>query len=201
MIKIIKDGKEYSVRLVSLYNEYNCAVKMCGRLGTEVKTSDGINHNYFPIADELRDTKIKDNLIKDFIDSWSNKDSFKPLKSSSQVFPNDSGTYLPSMLLYADRVDGGGRAEWYNNWRGLINLFESEPKWGVRVFKLPVFSNRTYGVGACASRVWGIIPPPLNQCVLAGPITDGFKGSLKSVVGYGNLSPSDHDEIKQAIGV
>lgn len=175
----------WKVGLTAKYCEYNCGNKTTGRL--ELVVTDGnstTNHGAQQVIKELQDNKIRDQVIENFLKDVSESGSYQALNKGggAPFFPSDSGIYPPGVLVYADRIHMNKAYTWYNNWKGLIELFELEPKFGVKISKSPIIPNRYYGVGA-PSRVWTIILPSISQhtCFDAKTTTPAMKASLSAM--------------------
>lgn len=151
-MRTTKVGK-YTVGLEAVYGEYNCGNKTVGRL--KLVVSEG---GQGLIVEELKTTKIRDAVIENYVRDLGDSNTFKSLNTNSLMFPNDSGTYPPGVLIYADRIQMNKSFTWYNNWKGLIEVFDTEPKFGVVVLKSPIIPNKLYGI-ATPSRVWTLLLP------------------------------------------
>lgn len=155
------EGK--NVGLTAKYGEYNCGNKTVGRLellvtelGSKTNLGGGI------IAHELAKEKIRDKIIENYLADLLRADTFIPLKDGAPFFPTDSGKYPPGVLIYADNIRMNKAFTWWNNWKGLIEVFENEPKFGVVVLKSPILPNKYYGTGA-PSRVWTLVLPSISE--------------------------------------
>lgn len=193
---------EYAVQLTSAFGEYNCGNKTCGRLELICKDKAGTNQGGGIIAEELKKVAVRDKIIQNFLESLTLQETYKPLnKGGGQAFfPNDGGTYPPGILIYADRIHMNQSYTWWNNWKGLLEVFENEDKFGVVVLKSPILPNRYYGTGA-PSRIWTIVLPSIAKhiCYDKKHVSPEMASSLKTVMNaYG--SPLLNKEIK-ALGV
>lgn len=198
--KVLYQDKPLVLR--SKFNEYNCAVKMCGRLYLEHagKDLDGWFSN--DLVEFLQ--KNKTEIIKELGQHLTSKNTYTQLLEKNNMFPMDSGTYLPSYLLYADRIVHKGDLRWWSEWPGLIQELETHPEHGFKVFKLPAFINNFYKSSFCASRVWGIVPPAFNKLVVTQETKDYLKEkyslSNSSIQALG-MPETDTQDIKQILGL
>lgn len=154
----------FTVHLKSVYGEYNCGNKTVGRLELVVKDKDDGAASAFQIGAELNSKKVRDAVIKDYLHNMTLKETFTQLKEGSLMFPQDTGTYVPGILVYADRIMMNQSYTWYNNWKALIEIFEKNPDFGVTVIKTPILPNKFYGVSA-PSRVWTICLPGVAEFI------------------------------------
>lgn len=197
-MKTVKIG-EFSARLVSQFGEYNCGNKTCGRLTIEaLKEGDTTNYGAANIEKELEQESIRDEIVKNFLADIDKSTAYSSLNTGAgQYFPTDTGHYRPGVLMYADRVAMGKHIKWYNNWKGLIELFETEPKFEVRVFKSPILPNVFYGTSA-PSRMWIIALPTVSKhiCYDKEHVTNEMRTNLVAVrKHYG--SPVLNQELEQ----
>lgn len=153
---------EYQVYLTAKYGEYNCGNKTVGRLELIVDNAEGVNQTGGTISQDLEKSSYRDKIIKVYLDSLSDAKTFVKLCDNSPMFPNDTGTYPPGVLIYADRIHMNKAYRWWNNWKSLIEVFETEPKFGVVVLKSPIIPNKYYGTGA-PSRIWTLVLPSISE--------------------------------------
>ena len=156
----------FKAGLKAVYGEYNCGFKTCGRLELVVTKGDNkANMGYQKINEELKDEKIRDQIVFNFLEDLKSTSTFKSLsEGATEFWPHDGGTYLPGALIYVDSINYDSAIKWFNNWRGLIALFETEPKFNVTVVASPILPNRFYGTGR-PSRVWTICLPSISEHV------------------------------------
>ena len=176
----VVDG--YDVALKCEFGEYNCGNKTVGRLSLEV-TKKGQKFDGGVIGEALEKKSIQDKILKNFFEWINDGSTYKSLKEGlGNIWPTDSGHYTPGVLIYADRIAFNKGFRWWNNWKGLIKLFEDRPELNVVVIKSPILPNKFYGTGA-PSRVWTIVLPSISKHVcLDGKCTPEMKASLKSVL-------------------
>jgi hypothetical protein len=176
----------WKVGLTATYGEYNCGNKTTGRLALVV--TDGksnINQGSQKVATELEDPKIRDEVIGNFLKDIDDRSTHIPLNSGCKFFPGDHGVYPPGILMYADAVRMDKSYKWYNNWKALIEVFETEPKFKVVILKSPILPNRYYGPSK-PSRVWTIVLPTISKhvCFDKKHVTAEMKDNLTGLVGY-----------------
>lgn len=177
-----KVGK-YNVWLSALYGEYNCGNKTVGRLQLHVNNGDDpVDVGSGVIAKELEDPKIRDAIIFNYLEDLNQRATFKALKDGCPFFPLDSGVYPPGVLIYCDAIHMNKSFTWYNHWKGLIEVFETEPKFGVVVLKSPILPNRYYGPSK-PSRIWTLVLPSIAKdiCFDKASVTPGMKVSLSAI--------------------
>lgn len=175
----------FNVGLKAVYGEYNCGFKTCGRLELVVtKGADKTNLGFQQVNEELKEIKIRDKIVDNFLEDLKDHSTFKSLKSGAPEFwPTDSGIYPPGALIYIDSINYDAAYTWYNNWRGLISLFETEPRFKVTVVASPVLPNRYYGTSR-PSRIWAICLPSISQhvCFDKKSTTEEMKASIAEAI-------------------
>lgn len=189
----------WKVGLTAKYGEYNCGNKTTGRL--ELVVTDGkssTNHGSQQVIKELGDDTIRDKIIKNFLDDVSDKGSHIALNKGCGFFPSDPGIYPPGVLLYCDSIRMDKSITWYNNWKGLIEVFETESKFGVTILKSPIIPNVYYGP-AKPSRVWTILLPKVavHACFDRKTTSVAMKDNLTSLAQYGAVSLRLRTELKE----
>lgn len=193
---------DYLVNLTALYGEYNCGNKTTGRLELVVTVpKSSTNVGAAAIHKELESNKLRDVIIFNFLRDLDERTTFIPLRDGCKFFPHDTGVYPPGVLIYADRVVMNKSYTWYNNWKGLIEVFETESKFGVVVIKSPILANKYYGPSA-PSRVWTLVLPAISQhvCWDKDNISKDMKKSLEELAGQVSTSKLLTKELK-ALGV
>ena len=181
----IKIGN-YKVGLKAVYGEYNCGNKTVGRL--ELVVTEGAsrtNLGWTVVKDQLEEVKIRDAIIENYLKDLDESSTFTTLMAGSPMFPNDSGTYRPGTLIYMDSVSYNYSYKWYNHWKALIALFETEPKFGVVVLKSPILPNRFYGTDR-PSRIWTLVLPCIAKdiCFDKKSTTPEMRASLAEYAEY-----------------
>jgi hypothetical protein len=164
MVTLEKHGQKWSFDLNFVTTEYNCGAKIVGRLSPKIVYLATQKEVYFSEITDVIEAN-KDTIIADLAKKLDDRKTFKPLNSSSPSFPSDSGVYLPTCVLYGDRIVAPQGTLWYNNWRGLIKELRNNPKLGWKVIDGPVYINRLYG-GNCWSKWWFIFPPSQAAAVV-----------------------------------
>ena len=173
----------YTVGLQAKYGEYNCFSKTCGRLELVVTKPDSkTNLQGNAIKDSLAKTTTRDKIITNFLADLDDSSTFGSLASGAPFFPGDTGHYRPGILVYIDRIAMNQSFTWWNNWKALIEVFETEPKFGVVVVKSPIVKSRYYGESA-PSRVWNMFLPTVSNtlCTDKGHVPAAMKSALKDV--------------------
>lgn len=147
------------------FEEYNCAVKMIGRLEPVVQTIQG--EPIYAHSDPEAFVKHKAEVIKEFGRWLDSKESLNALNSGGGkvFFPNDGGKYFANMYLYADRCYVPAPENYWKHFPSLIRELETTPEYGFQVFQMPVFANVTWG-GCVPSSVWGIVSPGRTKDLL-----------------------------------
>jgi hypothetical protein len=200
-MKIEINGIEYEAFLKCVANEYNCSVKMVGRLELDIKS---IKDGQVPYVDSTISKAIlanKRELIREFSERVVDKAYWPSLRNKNNIFPVDSGVYLPNILLYADIVtkDPG---YFYTDFKALILELEKDPSYGWQIFKFPLYSNNTYSGSVRPSRVWGLVPPLMvGHMLLPGMVGDKHKNFIRSYGIPKSIPLEDQREIRQAIGI
>lgn len=176
---------DFTVGLKAVFGEYNCGFKTCGRLELVVtKGASKTNLGAQQINAELKEVKIRDQIVGNFLEDLKDSSTYKTLKDGAAEFwPTDSGTYPPGALIYIDSINYDAGITWYNNWRGLISLFETENKYGVVVVTSPVLPNRFYGTGK-PSRIWTICLPSISEhiCFDKASTSAAMKNSISNTI-------------------
>lgn len=198
-------GVNKNVRLAYLSTEYNCSVKLVGRL--ELQAEEAIWKKIWPdyeLNQLLLEKKIKDTLIQEFSNYTQDIETYNRLRETSPYFPNDSGKYRPNYLLYADVITSSPGNPWYTDFKTLIREFQENPYHGFKVFELPMYTNNTYSMSFHPSKVWGIVPPSQVGRLLIPDLFNNTsaKESLENYIKNGSIShwPSaDFQEFKKLL--
>lgn len=189
----------WKVGLMAKYGEYNCGNKTTGRLELVVTNGkSNTNHGSQQVIKELQDDKIRDKIIKNFLEDIVDHKSHIALKDGCSFFPSDGGVYPPGVLLYADSIRMDKSITWYNNWKGLIEVFETESKFGVTILKSPIIPNVFYGPGK-PSRVWTILLPKvaIHACFDRKTTSAAMKETLTAIAQHGCESKILKAELKE----
>jgi hypothetical protein len=189
-MKISHNGQLKNVILGFTSTEYNCSVKLIGRLTFNIEGKAGYADQL--MTHELMKPEVKNELIKELALKMSTRETYPPLKTSSPYFPNDSGTYLPNYLLYADSITITPDAPWFSSFKAFIREIQNNPVHGFKVFELPMYSNNTYGGSLWPSKVWGIVPPAMvSRLLLPGIVKDSsiVEGAIALKKHGGNSYP------------
>jgi len=156
------DGSKAYIRLAFTSTEYNCSVKLVGKLVLQ-KSHDGLSwFDHWPSGELgalLRKEEVKNQLIREFSGYCATHTTYRMLKETSPYFPTDSGRYLPNYLVYADSIIIGKDQAWFTSFKALIREFQQHPEHGFQVFEFPMYNNNTYAGSFWPSKVWGIVPP------------------------------------------
>lgn len=174
----------WKVGLTAKYGEYNCGNKTTGRL--ELVVTDGksnTNHGSQQVIKELTNDKTRNKIITNFLEDVGDSSSHIALNKGCSFFPGDGGVYPPGVLVYCDAVRMDASYTWYNNWKGLIAVFEAESKFGVIVLKSPIIPNKYYGPGK-PSRVWTLVLPSISKhvCFDKKHVTNEMRNSLTGLI-------------------
>jgi hypothetical protein len=159
------DGKQVECRLAFTSTEYNCSVKLVGKLVFQVKGSVGWGDIWVneELASQLNDETVKTRMIQEFADYCANHSTYRRLQETSPYFPSDSGRYLPNYMIYADNISLPPDTPWYSCFKALIREFQNNPNHGFQVFELPMYNNNTYSSSFWPSKVWGIVQPLMTS--------------------------------------
>lgn len=191
---------EYNVRLSAKFGEYNCGNKTTGRLALVVTKTDDDTTNYGPsvILDELKNPDIQKAIITVFLKDLDKSSNYTTLKDGAPFFENDTGKYTPGLLVYMDRITHDKGYTWYNNWKGLMEHFETHPEFGVVVLKSPILPNRFYGTSA-PSRVWMVVLPTISKHIALDKdhISTEMKNALLGLKKSKQTSALLDEELKQ----
>lgn len=197
-MKVTHGDKILLLSIVASFVQYNCAAKMFGRIKPKVvDEKTAIEVPFSPhLASLFEDNK--DQIIKEWGASLNVSTTYDQLKSggANPIFPNDSGRYLPNVLMYADNINIYEGKKWYNDGRALCEELLNNSKHGFVVMKGPMFSNRYYGYSHF-SRIWNVIPPGSvpylvsNQNTSPKSLQSATKGVAKSL-----LTKEDFEELK-----
>lgn len=168
----LPNGKpvELRAKLTTKWVNYNCGVRLPGHLRLRYSASEGGNttewdqlpYGFQQEAQALTEGH-RDELISDFLVSLADRQSYPELKQNSPLFPNDTGRYLPAVVMVPDRLMVYGPAlEPLKSWRHLIRYLETNPQFGVQVSRSPLFQNPVYG-SEHISAVWTLTFPHLRR--------------------------------------
>lgn len=177
-------GFDKEVRLNTEWVNYNCGVRMAGRLRVEVvtgivgKDSVKVWNNVATTADYAACTRAlsdhpesKSQLIREFLVNLesANQEFIPPLRGKDEqhinpVFPNDSGRYVPTVILVADEVHI--KRKHFPDWCYLIDQFQQQPEYHVEVHPGVTFNNSVYGSSPHISCVWHLVLPSRRVYVL-----------------------------------
>lgn len=165
---------EINARLNTNWVNYNCGVRMAGRLHVECEIDGKWHHATHPtyytalakVTPHLEEHK--DKLIAEFFANVGTraKPGFVPELRGAEgfrnpIFPSDQGKYAPTVILVADEVSKLQHG--WVSWAGMVKELRENPKHGATVIALPHFNNATYGEGVHISRVWYIVPPQMTK--------------------------------------
>lgn len=194
-MKIEYKGKEYDVSLKTLFVNYNCSVKMVGRLTIEgAPKGYEYDKGFFELLEP-----IKKDLINQWLGSLDKPGTFPKLMDGNPIFPQDGGKYLPSVLLFADAINGYAGARWSQSFFGLLRELQKDSSYGCTIVGLPMYHNRTYGEdGSRVSKVWAIYPPSMGNKVYT-PKNSRLTASLKGFQPSASFIEEEKQEIKLSI--
>jgi hypothetical protein len=210
-------GLKHQIRLNTKWANYNCGVRMAGRLHLEVLTtnpagveewknasSTGEYHTILAAVQHNTEGQIE--LIKEFINNLQSGDAqfITPLHGPdathvNPIFESDGGRYVPTVILVADQVHIASRA--FPHWCHLIKLAQEVPELGLEVHPGITFNNSVYGFSPHASTVWQIVLPMKRQFVLANGKIKFTQKDLKDF-GYTpeTVPPKHWKEIEACVG-
>lgn len=208
-MNLVIDGAEKEVRLAFTSTEYNCSVKLVGRLEIQTKapTSENWSKTWVDqkFSNILLKKDVKDTLIREFASYATNPHTYKRLQETSPYFPNDSGKYRPNYLLYADSINMHKVEPWYTDFKHLIRELQTNSYHGFKVFELPMYTNNTYSMSFHPSKVWGIVPPSMvGRLIIPGVMENSApKVGLQSTIANPNnmdyYSPEDFQAFNKII--
>lgn len=206
-------GIARDVRLNTAWVNYNCGVRMVGRLVLEGKIDGAWKDLRLAKTDEFgaareavaADPEIMKALAREFIGNMQTRESgfVPPLRGADDkhinpVFENDSGKYIPTVLLYADEVHLASKM--FPHWGHLVKLFQDDKSLEVEVYPGVAFNNGFYGTSPHFSCVWQIVLPAMRKYVLSNK---QVKFDSKQVKNYGfhdkSCSPEHWDQIKSCL--
>ena len=146
------------VRLNTKWVNYNCGVRMAGRLFVELDGKPDEKALYEP--DKY--AKHKPELIKEFVANLGNTEFIPPLHGDigfkNAVFPSDGGRYVPTVILVADALYKM-KANPLTSWAGLVRELQEHDEYKVKISGGELFYNAIYGLGQHVSRVWQLTMP------------------------------------------
>lgn len=153
------------IRMNTAWVNYNCGVRMVGRLRLETSLDGKAWKHELDYAalktgiGELRERKVE--LVKEFIENMGD-DNFVPalhgeVGFKNPVFPSDGGRYVPTQILVADALHKQHQTDPWTGWAGLVKeLSDNQDKYGVEVDGGEFFQN---AVMSTISRVWSLTLP------------------------------------------
>lgn len=197
----------HRIRLNTSWVNYNCAVRMVGRLRLEYHETESshyvkeVPYSLKPAVNTELEKGAHVALIKEFITNIQDKSLVPPLMGEvgaiNPVFHNDSGKYVPTLILVADNLTTTTGPCW-NRWAALVReLQEHRDLYEVEVIKGPLFNNAVYGDSPHISRVWSLVLPIYKTKLLEHKFA--WSREDLSRVGYSkdNLSEEDWRDIEK----
>lgn len=159
----------HEVRLNTAWVNYNCGVRMVGRLRLEHKPKDSaewlleVPYSLKPEVHAALNGGAHVALIKEFIKSITDKTLVPALHGDADhknpIFESDGGKYVPTVLLVADNLMTT-TGHCYSRWAALVRELQShKEEYGVEVIKGPLFNNAVYGNSPWISRIWSLVLP------------------------------------------
>lgn len=194
------DSIPVQVRLNTSWVNYNCGVRMAGRLITQSSFdgkawSDGVGFEHLTkVNEQLKTRKVE--FINEFITFISRAENIPPLQGETgfknPVFPMDGGRYIPTAILVADDIIKTKQDLPWNQWASLVReLQENFETYNVDVFGGPLFQNAVYGSSNHISRVWQLTLPCYKNKLLKNHTT--FNWNQGKSWGYGKEHLSSYD--------
>jgi hypothetical protein len=182
-MQITHNGQNKDISLGFTSTEYNCSVKLIGRLKIMVNGKEGYLDAI--LSTEFNKPNVKKALIAELAGKMVQNGTYPPLNTTSPYFPHDNGHYLPNYLLYADSIALPKDAHWCSSFKAFIREVQNNPEHGFKVFELPMYSNNTYGNSLWPSKVWGIVPPAMTKkLIIPGVLSDtGVIQGIKALKG------------------
>lgn len=197
---IAHKGVEYKTRLETQFNNYNCSVKMVGILKVLTEPKDErltYDTGWWQKVDDNRRV-----LIQAWIASLEDRNTFSELREGNKIFPLDTGKYLPTVLLFADAINGYAATDkWYKSFLALVREFQKDPSYGMTVVPLPAYHNRTYGVYGQPrfSRVFALYPPTVRQYMFT-PANKELNKTFQNKAYADLYTKEDKEEYLAALG-
>lgn len=198
----------HRIRLNTSWVNYNCGVRMVGRLRLEHSPTESTSFNPevpYSLRPEVYaelDKGAYNPLIKEFIAGVQDKSLVPKLCGEDElhknpVFENDQGKYVPTVILVADNLTAT-QGLCYIRWAALVRELESNfGEYGVEVIKGPLFNNAVYGDHPHISRVWSLVLPMYSNKLLKNKFPWTVETLTKSGYTKENLSNGDWKDIQE----
>lgn len=200
----------HTVRLNTSWVNYNCAVRMVGRLRMEYREKEGspwlpeLPYSLRPSVTAELEKGAKVALIKELINGIEDKSLVPPLHGDegqkNPIFLNDGGKYVPTVIMCADDLLTT-KGPFWNRWAALIRELQANYEtYGVEVIAGPLFNNAVYAPSAHISRIWSLVLPKYkNNLLNAGNV----KWTKADLAGFGyskdSLSTEDWSDIQKLL--